>query len=245
MRPEKTPYGDQPIQLYFEGGSFYVLPALIASYPKLDEVPNWSAYSRDKNLKAFSHRVGHVLIHYLLTGTYQCLEKKGASSEEKSRDEFTTSIEAYKFAEEYELSALKDLAKGEIERVGRQLQVTQVLDLLKDVYQTPRADDMWLHNYIKSRVEPLLDNPTKPAINDHSETLSFANFLLRAMVELYLKKLGSEPFTPSDTESKSDSESGENIKRQVESEVDCKARKGKKRKVLRLPTYLKSEPGEE
>ncbi|KAI1772063.1 hypothetical protein F4818DRAFT_427477 [Hypoxylon cercidicola] len=244
-----SPYCDKPFIICFSCGTKLWVPGVfIYELPKLLEQKE--SYVYEIYLKRFSRYAGHVLVHYLFTGTYQCLGGTEASPEEKSRHEFATSVEVYVLAGEYELPALKELAKGEMERVGSNLQATQLLDILKEKYPNPRADDIWLHNYIKSQIIPVLENPAKSETNENS--LSLTNFLLRAMVDLFPEAKDSSPSTPlSKTVSQAES-----TKRQAESEIDDEGRNGKKRKgenkkgknekeeaeEAGLPMRLKTEP---
>ncbi|KAI1502475.1 hypothetical protein F5X99DRAFT_378822 [Biscogniauxia marginata] len=186
-----NPYTDPHATLHFGDGPSLSLPtALLDKHPKLSSRCQWDM---SLHLDDIPGGPGHVLVHYLLTGTYQCLKPKGSSPYEKCATEFATCVRVYAVAQEYELSTLETLAKGEIERLERDLSVTKLLDLMMDAHITPRADDIWLHNYFKSLVEPFIDKPLTPVISVFSEsygqTLSLTSILLKAMFELWHERI--------------------------------------------------------
>lgn len=132
--------------------------------------------------------MGHTLVHYLFTNTYQSLAPKGRSPHEKVAAEFATSIRVYAFARKYELFSLEELAKLEIERLGNALRFSMVLDLVRDAYPDPSADDIWFGNYLKSGLESLLRHPSElsDCVSPTAErkTLSVSDLLFKNLVEL-------------------------------------------------------------
>ncbi|KAI1382545.1 uncharacterized protein F4822DRAFT_150799 [Hypoxylon trugodes] len=189
-RPDSSPYTGSHAILHFGDGPPLSVPiALLDKYSKLSSHCEWDM---SLHLEDIPGDTGHVLVYYFLTGMYQCLRPKGTSFLEKSAAEFGTSVRAYAIAREYELSALETLAKGEIERLGRDIPVTQLLDMVMNAYSPPTADDPWFHNYLKSLIEPLMENPPVHLISSPAEqsgqTLSVLGILLRAIVELWSEK---------------------------------------------------------
>ncbi|KAH6952353.1 hypothetical protein BKA56DRAFT_242692 [Ilyonectria sp. MPI-CAGE-AT-0026] len=45
--------------------------------------------------KRTSFDAGHVMVHFLHTGTYQCLRPKGQSPQDKRAAEFTTNVRVF------------------------------------------------------------------------------------------------------------------------------------------------------
>ncbi|KAI1181797.1 hypothetical protein F5B17DRAFT_423513 [Nemania serpens] len=144
---------------------------------------------------------GHVLVHYLFTGTYECHKPEGSSCYEKDAAEFATSVRVYAVAWEYGLPDLESLAKGEIKKLGDRLQVMQILDILKDELPNPSTDDTWLQDYLKSLIRAFINNP--PASlgslsSSSGRTLSIANVFLTVVVELWHEKTNPLSSSPND-----------------------------------------------
>ncbi len=132
--------------------------------------------------------VGHVLAHYLFTGTYQCLKPIGLFPSENDAAEFATGVRVYAFAREYELLSLEELAKREIEKLGCDLPFSLVLDLLERAYRDPVGDDAWLNNYLKSGFKRLLQDPVN--LSDFglplpgSRVSSVSNLIVKNLVDV-------------------------------------------------------------
>lgn len=152
-------------------------------------------------MRAVPSEVGHVLVHYILTGTYQCLQPKGSSPNERSAAEFATSVQVYVRARKYDLPALETLAKGEMERLGRHLPVTQLLNLMTDKHPTRWADDVWLYNFIKSCIKPLMESSTLSPIDgppqQTGQSSSLASVLLECMIDICREKNNAKPISSS------------------------------------------------
>ncbi|KAI1421351.1 hypothetical protein F5Y12DRAFT_34612 [Xylaria sp. FL1777] len=191
-RPESSPYASPLVKLHFADG-----PPLPVAHRLIEKSPKLIAcckYDMTLHLAHISSDVGHVLVHYLYTGTYECLKPRG-SFYEKDVAEFTIGVWVYAVAGDYGLPGLKSLARGEIEKLGNRLQVTQVLDILSDILPNPSIDDIWLQSYLKSLVRPLIiDNPPTSLgslSGSAGKTLSIAHTLLKAVIELGSEKTNS------------------------------------------------------
>ncbi|KAI1408009.1 hypothetical protein F5Y13DRAFT_205209 [Hypoxylon sp. FL1857] len=172
-RPDTSPYTGPHATLHFKDGPPLSVPtALLSKYPKLS-----SRCEADLSLHLgdIPGDSGHVLVHHILAGMYQCLKPKGSSASEKCAAEFATS-----------------LAKAEIERLGRNLQATQLLDTIMDAHPILRSDDIWFHDYLKSVVKSLIKSPPVTLKNgtlEHSSrTVSLASILLKSIIELWREK---------------------------------------------------------
>ncbi|KAK5993333.1 hypothetical protein PT974_06762 [Cladobotryum mycophilum] len=182
-RPEVSVYSAPSIMLRLQDGShLYVPTRLLQEIPKLAHISEQGDYHLD-----VLPDVGHVLAHYLFTKSYECLRPRGSTPHERLAREFTTSVRVYAAARTYELLDLEDLAKSEIDRLGDKLRTPLVFDLAQMACPNPSADDVWLTNYLKTRLRHLLENPREPLdwgspIEDR--TLSISDILFRSMLEL-------------------------------------------------------------
>ncbi|KAH6879422.1 hypothetical protein B0T10DRAFT_496447 [Thelonectria olida] len=185
VRPESSPYAAPSIKLHLKDGTTFTVPSpLLCKYPKLPSPPSSSQSLRLE----ITADVGHILIHYLFTDTYQGLKPRGSSRDEKLATEFTTSVRVYALAREYELPSLEELAKCEIERLGIGLSFPMVVDLVRSAYPDPSADDAWISCYLKSGLKSLLKNPPETPCSvipsSERETISVSALLFKHLVEL-------------------------------------------------------------
>lgn len=184
-RLELSPYAASSVNLHLKDGTTFTIPSpLLRKCPKLPSPPPFSQTIRLE----ITRDIGHILVHYLFTDTYQCLRPKGSSPYGKLAAEFTTSVRVYALAREYALPSLEELAKREIERLGNGLRFPMVLDLVQSAYPDPSADDAWFSSYLKSGLKSLFQNP--PELSDCGipnagrKTLSVSDLLFKNLVEL-------------------------------------------------------------
>ncbi|XXH06097.1 hypothetical protein Hte_012542 [Hypoxylon texense] len=234
-RAERSPYSGKPVLISFrDGPGLWVPSVFIDNYPNLRAGSAIDHQYRSTSLDLCGHS-GHVLVHYLFTGTYQCLEIREPTPYTRKITEFVVCTEIYAFAEEYKLPALKELTKSEIERVGCGLGLETILKLMKekDLSTRPWTVDVWFYNYLKSRISHVLDGFSKPKGIDASEVCEQPYFgvITRILGDLYLEKIYSKSSSSSsDTQGQSNLALTEKAMRQAKSEVDDDSRMNKKRK---------------
>lgn len=134
-----------------------------------------------------SEEVGHVLVHYLFTNNYQSLKPQGSTPDEKVDSELSTSIQVYAMARKYEMSKLEELAKTEIEKLGKELPFSAVLKVARNAYPNPLIDDAWFNSYVAAGLEPLLKDPVRLVDcvpKAESETLPIMDLLFKITVNL-------------------------------------------------------------
>ncbi|KAK0756517.1 hypothetical protein N5P37_010670 [Trichoderma harzianum] len=185
-RPFYSPYMLITVPLQFaDGRTLNIPPHLLSQSPKLE------AMYQETRLKFpdVSDDVGHVIIHYLYTGTYQSLRPEGSELQKVLATEFSTSIRAYNAAETYELPNLAELAKAEIERLGEKLQVSLVFDILREVCPNPGTGDVWLSNFLKNRLKSFLRGgvmkPLQSKTGIPHKTVPISHILFKGMLELF------------------------------------------------------------
>lgn len=105
--------------------------------------------------------VGHVLVHFLYTNTYQCLKPKGTSVQDRLEAELTTSVGVYAAAQAFEIQDLENLAKAEIERLGSRVKLPTILDLVEEAYTDQYITDPWLYGYLRSILQSNLQDPLR------------------------------------------------------------------------------------
>ncbi|KAI8944513.1 hypothetical protein F4801DRAFT_571514 [Xylaria longipes] len=188
-----SPYASPLITLHFANGPPLSIPKrLIDKSPKLS---SGCGHETTLHLAHIPSGAGHVLVHYLFTGMYECLKPRGASCYENNAADFATGVRVYAVARDYELPELESLARNEIEKLGNRLQVMRIFNVLKNTLPNLSVDDMSLQSYLKSIVRPfIIDSPLSSLgglPNSADQTLLFANALFKAVIELWRETLSS------------------------------------------------------
>lgn len=188
----ESPYLLITVPLQFKDGrTLHIAPHLLSQSPKLQRM-----YLENRlNFHDVCGDVGHVIIHYLYTGTYESLQPEYSGLAKAFATEFSTSVRAYNAAETYRLPVLAELARREIERLGGRLQISHVFDILQQVCPNPDAKDLWLGEFLKNRLRSFLrDGFLKPfqsrtAIPQKTgiqrRTVPISHVLFKGMLELF------------------------------------------------------------
>ncbi|KAI1325638.1 hypothetical protein F5Y16DRAFT_258952 [Xylariaceae sp. FL0255] len=177
-RPESSPYTAISIPVTLrDKNKLYIPTSLLNEYPLL---PSLCA--------SITLEEGHILVHYLLTKTYQCLRPKGSSLQEQLVDEFTMSVRIYAIARANQLASLEELARIEMERLGDRLPTPLVFRLVQIAYPDPNRDDIWFSNYLKIRLRSFVDKPTASYESDFwdakRETMPVSDLLFKNIYDL-------------------------------------------------------------
>ncbi|KAK4033263.1 hypothetical protein C8A01DRAFT_19761 [Parachaetomium inaequale] len=195
-RPENSPYGSPACTVPFASPLTVPLDILKKS-PKLH-----AAYdNRLPELPAIPQDVGHVLVHYLHTGSYQSLRPTPTDTMSKQICELRTSIQAYAAARTYDLPDLMRLAEAKIDKYGQGLPLPALLEVAQDAYPTLTEGDAWFLDYLRSRIRPHLKDPKSlmgsNLLDQISSILSPNRVLLRTVLELFCERIvvRSEPAT--------------------------------------------------
>ncbi|KAI1308275.1 hypothetical protein F5Y03DRAFT_96126 [Xylaria venustula] len=187
-RPESSPFAGFTTQVYFREGPEFVVPtSLIRKCPKL--IPDGTRWPPSAvRLDDVASNIAHVIFYYLLTGTYQSLRPKGSSHNERVGNELRTGVQAYNAARSYELPALQELAKEEIQRLSQELPFPLVLNLLRNLHLDPNERESWLDDYVQSGLKDLFRTPTAfldlTAHQVENEVVSFSNIILKSLANL-------------------------------------------------------------
>ncbi|KAF5019961.1 hypothetical protein F66182_8020 [Fusarium sp. NRRL 66182] len=92
------------------------------------------------DIEDISYDTGHIVIHFLITGKYQCLKPKGDTDDERNISQLATAFRTYATAVDLDLELLQDLAEGEIQQLEDKMnlvsfaQTLDGLDLALDHY---------------------------------------------------------------------------------------------------------------
>lgn len=172
--------------------------ALLEKYPKLlgaivaSSVPGKTQVALPLNSPrgTSSPEVGHVLVKWLYSDTYQLHAQHGEPSPEES---FKTAIGVYALAEQYGLPDLKELAREQATLVGDLVDIYTIIDAVLEVTPPKSQHDEWLDNFLSSRTRASLqDDPMLAAMPADEvqidEDTSIAQTIVRHFLGAYRDK---------------------------------------------------------
>ncbi|KAK0668041.1 hypothetical protein QBC41DRAFT_227103 [Cercophora samala] len=191
-RPETSPYASPTCTVPF--ASPLALPKdILLRSPRLhaafeDNLPELPEISDD---------VGHVLVHYLHTGTYETLKPKPVDDLPRQIAELKTSIQAYAAAKHYDLPDLMKLAEAKIERYGEGLPLPSLLEVARDAHPTLTDNDDWFLSFLRAKIRPHLRDAKalreSDLLDQISSILSPNRVLLRTVLEIFCESFVPKP----------------------------------------------------
>lgn len=212
------PYASPVVTLCFRnGGSLYIARELLEKCPRIASRckprshfnPGSPEYSESHFLNV-TLDIGHVLVHFLITGSYQCLKPKQTSVRDMNASEFTTALRVYSAAQSFNLPLLGDLAGGEIRRLGEELSLPHIIDIMEGENEKP-FHIPWIAIYVESRVQSFFNIPTrkvaKQLLSELETPATSSKLILRSMIALRSRELPCEK----ETEGEEDLREGQSV----------------------------------
>lgn len=172
----------------------YNLPIdILRQCPKMSSLLEGSLTSETIHLKDVNEAVGHVIVHFLHTGIYQCLQPDDCPPLEKKIIELRTSVRVYVAARAYELPVLAKLASLETEILSDDLDLPTIIDVFDEAYPRPPVDDAWISEYLKSRIGGLLSQPRPFCVGNKykQNTTSIAQICVQSLMDICQAKSAS------------------------------------------------------
>jgi len=192
-----SPYATSPVVLLF--GSIrkrYHVPGSMVQKLENAPDPGWAGEIWIRDVDA---DIGHVLIHFLHTGTYQTLNDRMAengepSSAEITRNEFQKAVLVLQAATTYGLPRLQELAQAEMQRQGRQMNLRSAISAIKEdlLVGSPHAN-AWLQDYILKKVQDVFKHTPDVfcdlAFFESIDSTSLAIILAQTVVTLFHEEM--------------------------------------------------------
>ncbi|KAF9776369.1 hypothetical protein IL306_005460 [Fusarium sp. DS 682] len=113
----------------YEGG---VCAIYFQALLKEEESPCSDCAITELYLDNVSLDAGHVIIHYLVTGIYQCLKPEKEAHEKMTAAELTTALQVYVATDILSVPELREMARAEIVSLGNQLLLPALIKVMED-----------------------------------------------------------------------------------------------------------------
>jgi hypothetical protein len=137
--------------------------------------------------------IGHALVHYLYTGTYQTLDDLNCSLAEQTHSEFKRAVLAYATAKKHELHGLEELAKDKIEHFGAEMNIHDVVETIKDEYSKLPGNSTWFLDFLKEKARAAFEVDhtvfTKVDFFGRIDDAALTKVLAKCVMELYEEKV--------------------------------------------------------
>lgn len=161
-RPKLTvprPFSSRMVEINFENSAkLSVHRAYWHKNPRLVAMTHRSyKYSTEQcDIKDVSVDVGHVLVNWLYTGTYQALNR-GPSSGPSPQQALKTAFGVFSLAEQFDLPELYSLAAHELSQLKTRIDLGSFIEAIRDVYPQTLGKDPWIQSFIAEYIKDTMD----------------------------------------------------------------------------------------
>jgi hypothetical protein len=138
--------------------------------------------------------IGHTLIHYLYTGTYQTLRQNPRDDEPSRVTEYRRSVLAYHAALCYGFDGLADLGRKYMQTFDKDVPLFDIIALGRKYF--PRVtEDTWYSNYVTRKIMASFDANEEIFLQDEffegfgEAAPEFDKFLGKIMAKAYAQKI--------------------------------------------------------
>ena len=190
-----SPYTDPPFTLFVGPNSKqYYIPRHLLQQQNSRQIASLFGPSPYVHVPNIDESTGHVLAHYLYTGTYQTLGSLDTSPA-KAPIEFKKAVAAYKTAKSLGIEGLQKLAMEHIEQSGKETTIFSVIEAINDNFSQLAGDTNRFQEYLIGRFNKAFQEDwTIFVTNDFFEKISNADlckFTAKHVVELYSNKIST------------------------------------------------------
>lgn len=136
--------------------------------------------------------VGHTLVHYLYTGTFQKLQS--LEEDDDLTAELKKNVHLYGVAAKYGLAGLKGLALEKIQNNEGLVGIFDILETIKEASMTLLKDNLGLKPYIKRELKAAFESDNtlfgkERFIELFGEAKQFDRILMRIVADIYSEKI--------------------------------------------------------
>ncbi|KAH7157772.1 hypothetical protein B0J13DRAFT_581797 [Dactylonectria estremocensis] len=233
-RPEHSAYASEICAVYFQGkGPLHIPRELLHQNAELSRrdvaIGSCSSSFRRLHLNDIAYDTGHVLIHFLTTGSYQCLKPQGDTTAKRDTSEFAIALRTYVAAESLQLSSLHNLARSEIIRLGNKLSLLSLIDIMDESWlslSTSPGIVAFVESYILAFMESVTYLIAERVLSEIGTPKTLSKVLLKTMLLLKTSEMpqGDESLPNEELveipRGLADNKSGATISRSKISDVD-------------------------
>lgn len=179
--PQPSFYTQAPIALHvgLEKTVYYVPKHLLPSHWIED------GQAQERSFCDLDDETGHTLVHYLYTGNYETLHCKVSSG---ASDRIQRALLVYFMASKYDLHALGQLAKQEIEIQAAELGICELIEAIKEHFVRLEPDS-FVHEIVREKTkETCEDNDTllkSDALLKSLDNATLNRFMMICVVDGY------------------------------------------------------------
>ncbi|KAJ5794830.1 hypothetical protein N7457_001429 [Penicillium paradoxum] len=137
---------------------------------------------------------GHTLVHFLYSGQYETINSPLEEWASDIEREYQRGLRIYQASRTYDIVDLEALAIRNIEQLGEELSILEILRATRDVYSSLPEGETWLPNYIESNLQLFLN--TRQSDYDLNELYTvlgtnhqFDNAVMKALVGILASRL--------------------------------------------------------
>ncbi|KAJ4257843.1 hypothetical protein NW757_003470 [Fusarium falciforme] len=189
-RPQRSPYASDIVALRFSPSQTLRIPRQFLEKTPLAARLAWCEPPNEMDLGSIQFDAGHVIVNFLVTGRYQCLEPWGTTATEKYSSEFRTALRVYMAAESLGLTDLFNVAQEEVKKAGDKLSFPQIVDNVH--FLDPfHAHFPWIGEYVQSRMVSFWENTTVEQATEMTSDVLGPSNLQKILISGLLKMKAS------------------------------------------------------
>jgi hypothetical protein len=185
-----SPYSTAPVAIYVgpEREPYYVASGLLQN-PEWINTVSWNGIQ----LPDVDKNTGHVLVHFLCTGTYQTLDNIEVSPEEEARVEFKRAFSAFVMANTYKLATLQQLAMNKIKLYGMRMTMFDIVDAIDEDFSTFSDSTTEFEDYLTTKAKDAFQKDYNVfydnGIFDRITNVALSKALANCVMVLYKDKI--------------------------------------------------------
>ncbi|KAJ4208438.1 hypothetical protein NW767_001543 [Fusarium falciforme] len=184
------PYASDIVALRFSPSQTLRIPRQFLEKTPLAARLAWCEPPNEMDLGSIQFDAGHVIVNFLVTGRYQCLEPWGTTATEKYSSEFRTALRVYMAAESLGLTDLFNVAQEEVKKAGDKLSFPQIVDNVH--FLDPfHAHFPWIGEYVQSRMVSFWENTTVEQATEMTSDVLGPSNLQKILISGLLKMKAS------------------------------------------------------
>lgn len=231
---------------------FFVPEVLLQS---LNDLPRSESDFRKIELSDVDTETGHIIAHFLYTGTYQLPPTHPDHADEESLSkpkaaDFKKGIAAFVAAKKYGLTELQELAKYETERIAAEISVAQAAHAVgKDTLASLQEDAGWLQGIVLRKAEQTFEENdaifSSGSFFNGIKSLKLAKLLGQRVADLYRRRILQLRESPNGSYDRpvdaADSSTENTVEEVVEQSMEAPVEEAVEAVVESAPTTFASE----